>query len=145
MSSDQNPHESPRSSQVTDEIRRDRSLLRTRLIEGIRCAVFGVVCGGVWTALFGAAEDGPASIPLAAVVYVSGFAITGFVVGFTRRFASGPWTGVIVLATWAFAVGPKDPWVVLWLFMFGGSGLLWGFVIASFWRRFLNEQEPLPP
>ncbi len=71
---------------------------------------------------------------LSFLVYTTGFTFTGFVVGAIQRLPAlvGTATGLLALSTWALIVGPKDGWMVLWVTIFGGSGLFWNVLIGCF-------------
>jgi len=120
-----NPYQTPTSLGVKQG---DDPLRRV-----ISCAVIGAACGLFWTAVFGPFTAGPPSLMLSALVYTSGFALTGVAVGLAKSSALfvGPLSGMLILSAWAIIVGPRDGWLLLWLVIFGGSGLIWGFVIGG--------------
>jgi hypothetical protein len=103
-----------------------------------RGAMIGLVVAAGWTAVFGPLTEGPPSVWLSLVVYTIGFATTGTVVGAVGRFPelTGLSAGFLILAVLAVIVGPKDGWIVIWVVVFGGSGLLWGSVIGLLFRFF---------
>jgi hypothetical protein len=96
----------------------------------------GLVVGLAWTALFGPLTDGPPSLKLSLSVYTIGFSIAGAIVGAVRKFPEvvGLAAGSLTLSVVAVIVGPKDGWIVMWVMMFGGSGLLCGAVIGALYR-----------
>jgi hypothetical protein len=97
-----------------------------------RGLALGLVVGVAWTAVIGPLTDGPPSVWLSLAVYATGLAITGAVVGAVRRFPEvvGLSTGFLTLAVLAGIVAPGGGWGLLWLVVFGGSGLLCGPVIG---------------
>lgn len=109
-------------------------------------ATIGLVIGAAWTAVFGSLTDGPPSVWLALAVYALGFAATGAVVGAIGRFPElvGLSAGFLILAAFAVIIGPKDGWIAAWIFVFGGSGLLWGFVIGLLARLFSPKMSSEP-
>src|SRR5262249_40033816 len=104
----------------------------SRFVSAFIGAVIGLGVGIFWAITFGPLTDGPPSIKLSFLVYSTGFTITGLVVGAIRRLPLlvGIVTGSLVLSYWAIILGPKDAWGVLWVMVFGGSGLFWGFFIG---------------
>lgn len=105
-------------------------------------AAIGLSIGLGWSAIFGPATDGPPSLLLSFIVYSSGFTLTGVLVGFFEKVppATGALLGLVILSVMAVIVGPKDGWIVLWLFAFGGSGLFWGFVIGAIYFAFVARR-----
>jgi hypothetical protein len=101
-------------------------------------ATIGLTIGAAWTAVFGPLTDGPPSLWLSLAVYTIGFAVTGAVVDIVRRFPElvGLSSGSLTLAVLAVLVGPKNGWIVLWVFVFGGAGLLWGTILGVLFRFF---------
>src|SRR5262245_43303634 len=79
-----------------------------------RGTTIGLVVGVAWTAVFGPLTDGPPSVWLSLVVYTTGFAITGAVIGTVGRFPElvGLSVGFFTLAVLAVIVGPKDGWKI---------------------------------
>ena len=114
----------------------------SRFISALLGAGIGLAVGIFWTFVFGPVTDGPPSIGLSLLVYSTGFTTTGLAVGAIQRLPIlvGIVTGTVVLSWWALAIGPQDSWMVLWLIVFGGSGLFWGgiigciFWIIQYWR-----------
>ena len=123
-----NPYEPPSSTHAG--VARNNALRR-----GCICGALGLLVGLAWAAVFGPFTDGPPSLALSFVVYSSGLALTGFVVGWINRAPAGigALAGVGILVVWAIVVGPKDGWIVIWLVAFGGSGLIWGTIIGCIW------------
>ena len=109
-------------------------------------AGIGLVVGAAWTAVFGPLTDGPPSVWLSLAVYTSGFGVTGALVGAVRRSPElvGLSAGFLTLAVLAVIVGPKDGWLMLWVLVFGGSGLIWGAVIGVLFR-FLGRRKSSEP
>jgi hypothetical protein len=87
-------------------------------------------------AVIGPLTDGPPSIWLSLAVYAFGLASTGAVIGAVRHYPEliGMAAGFTTLAVLAVVVGPSDPWALLWLLFFGGSGLLLGPIIGVLYR-----------
>lgn len=109
---------------------------RSRLALAVRGAWIGLGVGVFWSVVLAPLTARPSSVVLAFLVYATGLAVTGFVVGLVRRVPPlvGALVGAASLCVWAFLVGPKDGWIGLWFLVLGGSGLLWGTVIgAVFW------------
>jgi hypothetical protein len=127
-----------------------------------RGAAIGLVSGVAWTALLGHRADGSPWVWPALVVYATGFAAAGAVVGAVRHFPEldGLCAGFLTVAVLAGIVAPDVDldlllrwnrpmtvreclgivvgvdWDLGWLVVFGGSGLLWGPVIGGLHRLF---------
>lgn len=111
-------------------------------------ACIGTGLGLVWTAVFSLLTNSQQAIGFSPLVFISGFTLTGTVIGLVQRLPMliGPFVGTLVLTAWALAVGSSDGWIVIWVIMFGGSGLFWGFVIGLFFwlvhRAVLRDRKP---
>ena len=127
-----NPYESPSEAQAgfVNKHKNNNAFRR-----GCVCGALGFVVGLAWAAIFGAFTDGPPSLTLSFIVYSTGFALTGFVVGWSNRAPAGigALAGAGILVAWAVMFGPKDGWIIIWLVSFGGSGLIWGTIIGCIW------------
>ena len=103
----------------------------------------GLGVGVVWTMIFGPVFDGPPSITLTALVSITGLSFTGFAVGLFPKntFMIGSIAGGLSMSTLAFIVGPRDGWIVIWLFLYGGSGIFCGCIIAGVYSSLQNRSE----
>src|SRR5262249_6192142 len=103
----------------------------------------GGAVGVAWGLIFGPWTDGPPSLALSLLVYTSGFAVVGLVLGYVRRPSGslGAKAGLLTPSAWALVVAPKDRWMSAWLIVLGGSGFMIGFVfglLVTFIRRRLE-------
>lgn len=114
----------------------------SRFTSVLRGGAAGMIVGSVWTALIGPLTDGPPSIGLSFVVYTTTLTCTGLVVGAVQRLPAliGLGMGWLTLSIAAIIVGPKDGWMLLWLMVFGGSGVICGPMVGGLFlflrRRF---------
>lgn len=107
-----------------------------RWISVIRGVAIGLSVGTVWTAFIGPLTDGPPSIALSFALYATGCTVTGGMVGAIRWFPEtvGLLVCGLVLTVLARIAGPNSPWILLWMMIFGGSGLFCGAVIGGLFR-----------
>jgi hypothetical protein len=132
--------EKRRSPKARREARRGPG---SRWLSILRGVAVGLAVGVAWAVVIGPATDGPPSILHSLVIYTTGCAITGAIVGAVRRLpvTVGFTAGVLTLTAIAIIVGLWDGWIVLWVEILGGSGLLCGAVIGGvyyFWNSELN-------
>jgi hypothetical protein len=130
MTIDPNPYASPKEP-VLPNLEGGR-LKRSRKVSALLGSCIGLSIGIIWTLIFGPLTDGPPSIRLSFLMYTTGFAATGFVVGIVQRspVLVGAIAGSVIMSTWVYIVGPHDGWIVMWMIFIGGSGLVWGSVIG---------------
>lgn len=95
-------------------------------------ASIGFVLGSVWAALIGPITDGPPSLNLSLFIYTGAFTLTGAVVGAIQRLPGliGPTVGTVIFSVLAIIIGPKDGWLMIWMMVFGFSGMIGGCVIG---------------
>lgn len=141
-----NPHSRTRTTNCESEPRANGSICSGRLLSAGLGTTIGLFVGILWALFFGPVTDGPPAIGLSLIVYTTGFAFTGLVVGMIQILPvlTGTMFGFLSLSTWAFIVGPKDGWMGLWITIFGGSGLVWGALIGGiYWYvyRFIFTQQ----
>ena len=120
-----NPYESPLSEGEIHSKKHNRAEARSVLLG----TVIGFAVGVSWSVIFGPLSAG---IAVSALVYITGFTFTGLIVGAVRRFAPlvGATVGLVSLVLWAILVGPADAWFLLWVIVFGGSGVFCGCIIG---------------
>src|SRR5262249_26041437 len=121
--------------------------LSSRWSSILRGIAVGLVVGLAWTVLIGPLTEGPPSLRLSLAVYTIGFSIVGAIVGAVRRFPEmvGFAAGLVTLTLLAVIVGPKDGWIILWVMVFGGSGLLCGAMIGLLYRLVRGRSFTEPP
>jgi hypothetical protein len=122
----------------------------------VQGATIGLLVAVVWTAFVGPLTDGPPSIALSFIVYAIGFTVTGALIGARqqRPELTGLEAGLAILFILALIVGPKDGWIVIWVSIFGLSGVICGPTIGMIFRLFrrgayassdqANRREPCP-
>lgn len=117
---------------------------RSRLSLALRGAWIGLGVGIFWSVVLGPLTAALSSIALTFLLYGTGLALTGFVVGLVRRAAPlvGAIAGGASLCVWAFALRSEDGWIGLRLLVLGGSGMLWGCVIGAVFHLLYQRSRP---
>jgi hypothetical protein len=138
-----NPYESPQhdnSRQFERKSSRIRSIMLGLWI--------GLCIGIAITVGFGPLIDGPPSLMLSLLVFSTAFSATGIVVGAYQQNSVrvGTISGLIFMSIWAVVcnIGGDlcernpwaiDPWIVIWLPIFGGLGVTGGGIIGMIFSR----------
>jgi hypothetical protein len=90
--------------------------------------IVGFAVGACWILLIRWRPNGDPSSEFSLPAFATALALTGLVVGAVRRapLIVGLVAGVVFPSIWALFDGPKDGWMLVWLFFYGSFGLICG-------------------
>ena len=98
--------------------------------------VLGLVAGLASSLFFSEALEGVPPRGYVFLFFTSTFLFAGFAVGLLKVLPPliGCVTGLIVMVVFVMVLGPKNGWIGLWVFLFGGSGMVGGSCIGiAYW------------